>query len=112
MGGEEKGQETAEGFDSCNRASLEGTEFSANAGRKGGSGSMSRKTLRLNAMRATISDQEELGYAPFLGLSTYSHNPQRERKKGAKKERETATTLFLSNRTFLSGEEEDISIGA
>ena len=57
-------------LDPCDESSLEGTQFSTDAGRKGENGGMSQKTLRLNTMRATISDQEELGYAPFFGLST------------------------------------------
>jgi hypothetical protein len=73
---------------------------------------MRQKSLRLNAISATLLAGQDKNYEPLLELSTYSHYPQRERKKGTKKERETTTTLFLSNRTFLTGGKEDISNGA
>ena len=92
---------------------MEGAKFSANAGRNGESGGMRRKSLRLNLMRAPILDPDELEYVPFLGLSTYPQNPQRERKKGAKKEREMAAAtaaVFNQKRTFLYCTKGDISI--
>ena len=89
---------------------MEGAKFSANAGRKGESGGMRPKSLHLNAMGGRILNQDELGYTPFIGLSTYSQSPQRERKKGAKKERETTAAIFNQKGTFLSCAKEDISI--
>lgn len=56
---------------------------------------MDEKTTRLNAPGREISDVNDIGYGPVLSLSTYSQYSQRERKKGAKKERErTAAILF------------------
>ena len=52
------------------------------------------KTLRLNAISAAILDGDDSNYAPF---STYPHihrNSQRERKKVAKKERETTAAIL------------------
>src|SRR3989338_4307001 len=47
------------------------------------------KFSRLNAIRAMIAGRHDSDYDRFCELSTYSHYPQRERKKEAKKERET-----------------------
>ena len=68
--------------------------------------------MRLNAMSGTIWVLDDRCYDPFLELSTNSQNPQRERKKEAKKERETAaTTAVILNQkvTFLSCTKGDIS---
>ena len=60
--------------------------------------------LRLNAIREDILVAGGSDYASDVGtasrsgaLSTYPQNPQRERKKEAKKERESTTaTIFVS----------------
>lgn len=53
------------------------------------------KTLRLNAISATILFMDDSCDASFL-IHPYIHrNSQRERKKVAKKERENTTATFL-----------------
>jgi hypothetical protein len=49
---------------------------------------------RLNAINGEIAARDDSDYDSLLELSTYSQNPQRERKKEAKKEREKPR-LFL-----------------
>ena len=54
----------------------------------------STNPLRLNAIREEIQGADESDHAPVSELST---NSQRERKKVAKKERESTTaTIFVS----------------
>jgi hypothetical protein len=70
---------------------------------KGENSGQRRNSLRLNAITATIAarhDSDSGQFCPPLKrrrvgkLSTYSHYPQRERKKEPKKERETAATIL------------------
>jgi hypothetical protein len=48
---------------------------------------------RLNSISAAIVNPDESTYDPIFELSTYSHYPQRERKKVAKEERENTAAI-------------------
>ena len=61
----------------------------------GGNTWNSEKTLRLNAISVVIANPDGPNHAPIFEFSTYSHNPQRERKKVAKKERENTAAISL-----------------
>jgi hypothetical protein len=107
----EKARESPEGFDSCDRTSVEGTELSANTGRESKNSGMRQKSLRLNAARAPILDRDELDYDPVFACP-HIHTIHKEKEKGSQKERERLLLFLNKKRTFLSGGKEDISIGA
>ena len=80
----------------------------------------SANPLRLNAIREDIPVTSGSNYASAVGtasrsdaLSTYPQNPQRERKKEAKKERESTTaTIFVSKTGTSNCRQREIIIDA
>ena len=80
----------------------------------------STNPLRLNAIREDILVAGGSDYALAVGsasrsgaLSTYPQNPQRERKKEAKKERESTTaTVFVSKTGNYNCRQREIIIDA